>query len=287
MQQQLAELMVEATINILHPLCKDEHKGTVIEVRTGNGFATYHKNHRITYGIKMLKHKQLKEQALGWTTGKEIIHRNYFNDFTYKNLIIATILHEYAHFIQTVKGFRYYKEVHNKAFYNILDGFYNKGYHLKIEMFLMKHDVFRNAAFKESRIKKELTKKDLINAKYLSSYKEDKLEFFKILKLNPRTVVTTNHDGSYIFTIPYRLIVETFDEKPSTYNEIGAGKRNKLYTKSDIEISSRIVAVFNGQIESCVVIDKIDKYVYVTRDNTRGVFKVKYIGILNVEKNTA
>lgn len=107
-----------------------------ISCRIGSGQRTYCQARRrregtqtiitsvvLNYGKKMVTSKSTRSEALGWTTGKEIVNRGYFNrEINFVNMMAAVVLHEFAHVIQnTIPGARTRGSVHNRHFYSILD----------------------------------------------------------------------------------------------------------------------------------------------------------------------
>lgn len=105
-----------------------------LELRVGHGRATHHRfdyrsgEHRITFGVKMVADKLDPANCGGWLSTREIIGRRYFGgEVSVANLLAHTGCHEFAHFIQTLAGARRRGQVHNGAFYRILDELHTSG----------------------------------------------------------------------------------------------------------------------------------------------------------------
>ncbi|WP_138438003.1 hypothetical protein [Marinobacter shengliensis] len=101
--------------------------GHSLAARAGSGKATHHKfdrrrsRHVITIGQKMVEDKMTKASASLWLSAKEIMRHGFFGgDLTPPKLLAHTVLHEYAHALQTVRGERLRGSVHNPEFYSIL-----------------------------------------------------------------------------------------------------------------------------------------------------------------------
>lgn len=245
MNQYIAELMCRATVEVMHPLCANIHLGQKIYCRVGSGFATNHRKQTITYGVKMVQDKRQESSARNWTTGKEILKRKYFDKFTYKNLIIATILHEYAHFIQTLTGGRKRNSVHNDAFYKILDDFYANDYHFIVQDFLMNYDDFWNSEFDKPlpivEKKSLFSKEDLKGVQYIDADFRGEIKTLKILKVNPKKVICTNANGSNTFWFYFSAIKKLHSCKPEFYIETGLGIREHIYTKNSFQLNENVL----------------------------------------------
>tara|TARA_B100002049_G_scaffold204909_1_gene164723 strand:+ start:13251 stop:13778 length:528 start_codon:yes stop_codon:yes gene_type:complete len=160
--RSLASLMVLASNEVLYSKHKKwvavKHPGVSLEFRVGSGKATYHssprlrtgvRKHQITYGVKMIASKLTSRNvAMKWRTGKEIKCMGYYDkNVTMQTLLAHTILHEYAHFYQTLTGGREYGSVHNDEFYRILNRLHECGLADDLLDWLMQHDIFRNMSF--------------------------------------------------------------------------------------------------------------------------------------------
>lgn len=137
--KDIAAVMVECVNDILFPhFYKEEtshsYKHTLI-AKIGYGARTYHQKknrneHIIVFGKKLIESK-LKSinHASIWITFNEIQKYKFFNgEISLKNLLVATVIHEFGHYIQTVRGHRLPGSVHNKEFYNILIELYQDGF---------------------------------------------------------------------------------------------------------------------------------------------------------------
>lgn len=101
--------------------------------RVGDGHATYHQQrgeqHTITFGWRMVYSKLSgRDSAARWRTAKEILGRGFFSGrFEPLELLAQTVLHEFAHLVQTVEGGRAFGSVHNAAFYAVLSQIHRDG----------------------------------------------------------------------------------------------------------------------------------------------------------------
>lgn len=127
--RQLGELMCTVTEQVLW---SPSHNKLVC--RVGSGQATYHRfdpgsrQHRITYGARMIEAKHRPETARGWLSSREIQQRGYFDgQLSPLNLLAHTCCHEFAHLLQHNAGKRFRGSVHNPHFYRILDELHNNG----------------------------------------------------------------------------------------------------------------------------------------------------------------
>lgn len=127
--RQLGKLMCAVTEQVLWapPL-------NPLVCRVGSGQATYHRfdchsrQHRITYGARMIAAKHRPETASGWLSVREIQQRGYFDgQLSPLNLLAHTCCHEFAHLLQHNAGQRYRGSVHNRHFYRILDDLHSAG----------------------------------------------------------------------------------------------------------------------------------------------------------------
>ena len=129
--KKLAQIACSVTKTHLYEPKRDwiQHKLPNIQfsVAVGTGKATYHKLNRqtakckINYGVKAMESAITLNGCMSWTTGSEILDRNYWGrDITPSILLSSTILHEFGHLIQ-----RLHTEtrdgVHDALFYKILD----------------------------------------------------------------------------------------------------------------------------------------------------------------------
>lgn len=100
--------------------------------RAGEGMQTYHKfdprsrTHSITIGKKMILEKLGHASASGWLSFKELERYGYYKEITPVTLIAHSLIHEYAHALQTSQGARTRGSVHNHAFYAILASLHGK-----------------------------------------------------------------------------------------------------------------------------------------------------------------
>jgi len=98
-----------------------------LNVESGRGNKTYHKrmkpnHHKIIYGPGMVLSKYENSTDCIWLSEKEINNRGYYEgDTSMPSLLAHTCCHEFAHFIQTLNGWRRRGQVHNEEFYSILD----------------------------------------------------------------------------------------------------------------------------------------------------------------------
>ncbi|MFE8071053.1 hypothetical protein QQM79_08330 [Marinobacteraceae bacterium S3BR75-40.1] len=137
-EHRIGLLMCEATQNQLLPTLADWQRQPVdaqLEFRVGRGRATHHRfdretrRHRITYGVKMVAEKAAPAHCGGWLSSREIRQRGYFaGELSELNLLTHTCCHEFAHFVQSLMGWRLVGEVHNADFYRVLDHLHDQGH---------------------------------------------------------------------------------------------------------------------------------------------------------------
>tara|TARA_Y100001960_G_scaffold333922_1_gene442362 strand:- start:64919 stop:65803 length:885 start_codon:yes stop_codon:yes gene_type:complete len=216
--RNIAELMCKAT-EIVYNETFELHQGEKLNVRVGRGAATNYKHRKreITYGVLMLESKLTLKSAERWTTGMEILKRKYFNsEFTYQNLIVATILHEYSHFIQRLHGQRPYGEMHNDYFYNILDLLHERKELIqKIREYLEESEEFKNANFTNTDT--GYSKAEVMKHDFLSFSKEEGLVNAKIVKCNPKRVLVCTKDG-VTYNLPYSYVENLYNDDDLFYN---------------------------------------------------------------------
>lgn len=216
--QNIAELMCEAT-KIVYNETFELHQGEKLNVRVGRGAATNYKHRKreITYGVLMLESKLTLKSAERWTTGVEILKRKYFNsEFTYQNLIIATILHEYSHFIQRLHGQRPYGEMHNDYFYKILDLLHEReGLIKKLRECLEVLEEFKNATFTNTDT--GYSKSEVLKHEFLSFSKDEGIVNAKIVKCNPKRVLVCTKDG-LTYNLPYSYVENLYNDDDLFYN---------------------------------------------------------------------
>ncbi|WP_228743370.1 hypothetical protein [Marinobacter sp. F4218] len=136
--RQLGQLMCDTTYDVLwRPAAgwvRDRSPGSSLVCRVGSGQATYHrfdpqhKQHLITYGVRMVEAKYRPTTAQGWLSSREIRERAYFGgQLSPLNLLAHTCCHEFAHLLQQSAGQRFRGSVHNRHFYGILDELHESG----------------------------------------------------------------------------------------------------------------------------------------------------------------
>src|SRR5690554_3412057 len=136
--RRLGEIMCTITEQILwQPAAAWVQKraaNSSLVCRVGSGNATYHRfdpqhrQHRITYGLRMIQAKQQPGTASGWLSSREIHRRGYFGgELNTLNLLAHTCCHEFAHLLQHSAGQRFRGSVHNQHFYKILDELHESG----------------------------------------------------------------------------------------------------------------------------------------------------------------
>jgi len=124
-----------------------------LDFKVGRGKKTYHiKNgsrHVITYGVKMVANKlQSKKNAANWLSGREIVNMGFMGGvLTLKNCLIHTIVHEYAHYKQTLAGERLQGSVHNPAFYSIVHELYKDGLGNELSAYFDNHPALKDVCF--------------------------------------------------------------------------------------------------------------------------------------------
>ncbi len=282
--KEIAALMCESTF-ILHEETHDLHNGEKINLRVGTGKRTcyFHRKREITYGLLMIENKLIRKNAFYWTTGKEIIDRNYFNgEFTYKNLIIATVLHEYAHFIQSLQYKRVRNSVHNSDFYNILDSFYDNNYHILIGDYFNKSKTFKNAEFTD--LSDVFTKEEVQEFSYINVNIKGKNEVLKVIKANPKKVVCVLYPKTnYTYTVPYRLVLgEAEEEKIKdfyNYENYEFDNKQKSFTNKNHLLGAEYVDLnYNGH-KKCILLRLEDNIVFAYSNKLKHSISFPYTAI--------
>lgn len=126
----IADVMIECVNDILFPYYQQEisHKYShSLKTSMGSGTRTYHckksrSEHIIVFGKKMILSKNLSEfESFRFLSYHEIKKYGFYDGvISPKTLLAHTAIHEFAHYIQVLRGERYYGSVHNPAFYEIL-----------------------------------------------------------------------------------------------------------------------------------------------------------------------
>lgn len=205
----LANLLVNATKDVVFDDIKDwvykKNPNLVFISRVGSGKKTYHRKinnntHLIIYGKKMIEDKMHSlKRASFWLTGKEIINRKYFDGkITPQNILVAVILHEFAHFIQVINKQRTYNSVHNEYFYKVLDRMHNSEIKEKLINYLNQHKIFQDLLFlHEDENNSEFNKytKLEINENDIIFFRNSRNEIVNdiVLKINKNTVTCVLH----------------------------------------------------------------------------------------------
>ena len=133
----LAHLMAGVTRSVLWEAWSEStHQGPParLHCRAGRGRATYHRfhphsnRHEIVFGALMVADKQMPDRGENWLSTREVRRRAYWNgEVSTLNLLAHTCCHEFAHLQQHCIGQRHYGQVHNPAFYQLLDGLHASG----------------------------------------------------------------------------------------------------------------------------------------------------------------
>lgn len=240
----LANLLVNVTKDVVFDDVKDwvykKNPNLLFISRVGTGKKTYHRKlnsntHLIIYGKKMIADKMhsIKRSSL-WLTGKEIINRNYFDGkITPQNVLVAVVLHEFAHFIQVLNNEREYKSVHNEYFYKVLDRMHNSEIKNKVFDYLNKYEIFKNLSFinnDEDNIEFNKYKKSEINENDIIFFKNSKNQIVNdiVLKINKDTVNCVLHK------VPISLI----QRKETDINYLDEHIRDRIpkFNKKNVKI---------------------------------------------------
>lgn len=221
--RKIAKLLVKATEQVMIPLFKEwvesKSPNVKLHIEMGTGKSTYHqkiesKKHKIVFGIKMVREQTRSEfVAAQWTHGKEILNRGYFNkNMDVKNVLVAVLLHEFSHFIQTIIGGRTYNSVHNAKFYQILDRMYEKGYDKLVMNFLLQDKDFIALHYEDNKSVETATKYNRYNLRAGMKMKfkgKEKIEITgTILKVNPKRVELQVPGG--VYRVPYHMIMNAW-----------------------------------------------------------------------------
>lgn len=135
--QRIARLLCQASEQVLWEYSRTwleaqpgQHR---LHCRVGHGEATYYRtaginDHILTYGWKMVASKRDEKAARRWRTGREIVSRGYFGgDITLPALLAHTCCHEFAHLVQSIRGWIARGSIHNAQFYRVLDRIHASG----------------------------------------------------------------------------------------------------------------------------------------------------------------
>lgn len=147
----IANVLGECVDEILFPFyyqneTSHQYRHTLTTL-VGSGRRTYHQKknsnqHIIVFGKKMISSK-LKSitDASKWLTFQENKKYNFFNgEITVLTLLSSVVIHEFGHYLQTVRGHRLYRSVHNAEFYKILNELHDSGFGERVLDYL-KNDI--------------------------------------------------------------------------------------------------------------------------------------------------
>tara|TARA_B100000700_G_scaffold178953_1_gene197616 strand:- start:11939 stop:12976 length:1038 start_codon:yes stop_codon:yes gene_type:complete len=262
MLDHISNLLGEATIKILHKQYTPSGSHP-LSVRVGSGRRTCHqfdrlqRNSVITYGKKAINDKiQNGQKSLGYTTAKEIKQYGFFNGkITTKNLLVAVVLHEYAHYIQVLNGQRYRGSVHNDHFYEILNDLHYQGYANEVKSFLDNDPVFNQLP--DEKINEEannLKEKIKTGDKVSFTLKSGKKVTQRVIRLNQKTVSTETYRISYSVIdehIPKSEIKDNNDIKENLNNKnIIVGNYIKFTNSKNQTVTAKVSKV-NLKTVSC------------------------------------
>lgn len=267
---RIVNLLIMASENILlkdiQPWLEKKHPENKLSFRVGNGYKTYHRKlatnrHLITFGTKMV-YSKLHSQfyASGWTTGKEILSRGYFNsNITPQTALASCVVHEFAHYIQSINGKRHYGSVHNEYFYEILDRIHSNGAAQKVLDYLNSFPEFNSLSFLNDEKIENINFEDV---------KENDVVFFKLK--GEKDIVSdlfVRANKNKIFCLNYiiskRLVVKI-------------SKNIKDYTGNDcipkfsynkIKKNQRVYFYYNGNLISDIVKSKSNLFLNCHRYN--------------------
>jgi len=296
----IANAMKMATESVLHTKYKHLKGLDKFTCRIGTGYATNvtqkgsAKNHHyvLTYGMKMLISKQTKKEAMQWTTGKEIKDRKYFDGKpSYKNFLVSVILHEYAHAIQFVTEKYESGSIHNDCFYEILDGFYEKNYHVDLDKYLSAFPAYTNSNYlNEDR---SLSSVDLIGANYLEFKSKGQKSIVKIVKINRTRVKCLKTNGG-IINIPFSMIENvfvnekdlpngSFEEKTKLVRKVSPLEKTKEVTQIDIIRGNvKYISILTRGLEETFKIERLNPKNVVGKDVSSGqIYNIPYQLIKN------
>jgi hypothetical protein len=219
--RKITRIMVNATKDVLHEGCKEwldkNHPNRKLEIKIGSGKSTYHREnptnrHKIVFGTDMVRETMESEYVSSkWTHGDEIVERNYFNgDLSPQNMMVAAIIHEYAHFIQVIMGYRTRKSVHNKEFYEILDRMHNNGHAIRVLNNVMQFPEFQEMKYKHAH-KKGMDiiydQSNLSEGMMLTFVGKEKAAITGIIKRTSKRTVSVSVPGR-LYRVPYHLITK-------------------------------------------------------------------------------
>lgn len=263
--KKIAKIMCQSTLHVFNELIPS---GFNFETRVGHGKKTYHRKiglnqSIITYGFKAILSKQSSfSKAAGWLSTKEIIKYKFFNgNVTFKNLIIHTVIHEFSHFIQCLRGHRLLNSVHNDQFYSILKEMYDKNYHIKISDYFDNHyPEINNIHFNKDSSSLENSKNQMLfnsenlnHSDIIKVVSNEKILKMKIIKLNPKNAKAICLESNITYNVPYSLIKEKLNNEDFNENHIkDLGNLEKPTQFKKIKV------IINGK-ENILDVEKINK----------------------------
>ncbi|MCH8553221.1 MAG: hypothetical protein LAT62_14885 [Natronospirillum sp.] len=246
--QQVAQVLCDATMQVMYPRYKDKlleaFPGYRMEVAVGRGRATNHKLRKdnrlqkITYGRDMVLSKFSSRQRHAWTTSKEIRRRGYFRgEVSFMTLMVAVVLHEFAHAVQHAEGGRQRGSVHNAHFYRILDAMHRSDLPEQVRTYLAERipmdrvaiaeqaDIETMVASKQQSRDRAASRRlpagtplDGLHAgsKIMVKGRPD-MGYYRVTRINKQTVSADSLEGRRGVRIPWDLVEMCGeDEGPAT-----------------------------------------------------------------------
>lgn len=284
---KLGHVMCDSVLNVLKQEVSTNRK---LSVRVGSGKKTYHSFYplenksEITFGVKMILSKQsCINMAKRWRSAREISQFNFFKgEISFKNLIIHTIIHEFAHLIQTERGERLHKSVHNTAFYSILKELYSKGYNLKLSEYIETHYkeideiTFHNSEISSQPKIQQQNKNDtnFVNGQIQFKHpKTGKIITLNVIRKNLKTVTGRCIETGGEWRVGYGSIIKNENSQPQV-------AINKTIKQPNAENYSKIKIQHNGGMMLMDVLKKNTKTITARCVSSKLKYRVPYSLVL-------
>lgn len=259
--RHITGLLVEATTKVLaveySEFIRSHPKKPTLSCQVGAGKRTCHQligynSHKIVYGQKMVESVlSSRTSASTWTMSRENARFNFFNGAVTPQVVLASaVIHEFAHFIQTLNGDRKMGSVHNHAFYSLLLKLHGDGgVSARVLEYLMKDKVFSELEFGTFVAKPPSLTGGSLSVVKQGSYgphnlaKGMRIRFSGkegvILRVNEKTVSTEK------YRIPFPLITHAESNTGATVpaapgTSIAPFMKNGVYSASNLAVGMLI-----------------------------------------------
>jgi hypothetical protein len=188
-----------------------------LETIVGSGVRTYHQKkssdkHIIVFGKKMIASKlNSLADASRWLTFKENKKYNFFNgEINALTLLSSVIIHEFGHYLQTVRGHRLYGSVHNSEFYKILNELHDSRFSTLVLDYLKNDSRTRNLAFLYDKpiptIPDKFNHTDLFIGAELTSLLDKGFSEFFVATFDKKYAYCIHKNANLIISLPINQI---------------------------------------------------------------------------------